>query len=76
VEKTSQISIHSPYITLGQFLKLSSIISSGGQAKSFLHDHSLIVNGVLENRRGRKLKVGDHLEYLGLHYEITPDDRP
>ena len=69
--KPTQISITSEYITLGQFLKLSHIISSGGEAKSFLHEHSLIVNGILENRRGRKLRVNDKLEYLGISYEIT-----
>ncbi|SFL97045.1 S4 domain protein YaaA [Paenibacillus sp. 1_12] len=49
------ISIHTDYITLGQFLKLADCISTGGQAKFFLQETVIHVNGELENRRGKKL---------------------
>lgn len=57
--ETTQIKIHDTYITLGQFLKLSSIISSGGMAKPFLQQTEVFVNGEPENRRGKKLYDGD-----------------
>lgn len=49
------VSIHTDYITLGQFLKLADCISTGGQAKPFLQETRITVNGEAENRRGRKL---------------------
>lgn len=49
------IEIHDSYITLGQFLKLADIISSGGMAKPFLQQMEVFVNGEPENRRGKKL---------------------
>ncbi|MEK8128936.1 S4 domain-containing protein YaaA [Paenibacillus filicis] len=59
------ISIRTDYITLGQFLKLSDCISTGGQAKSFLQETRISVNGEAENRRGRKLVVGDRVAVDG-----------
>lgn len=49
------VEISDNYITLGQFLKLTSIISSGGMAKPFLAQTEIYVNNEIENRRGKKL---------------------
>jgi ribosome-associated protein len=49
------IMIKTEYIALGQFLKLADCISTGGQAKSFLEETNITVNGEAENRRGKKL---------------------
>lgn len=51
----SFVEIEGKYITLGQFLKLADIISSGGMAKPFLQQMEVFVNNQPENRRGRKL---------------------
>jgi len=48
-------------LTLGQFLKMSNIIASGGEAKTFLQSTSVLVNGEKEERRGRKLFQGDQV---------------
>ncbi|QCT31884.1 MULTISPECIES: ribosome maturation protein RlbA [Bacillus amyloliquefaciens group] len=53
------ISIDTEMITLGQFLKLADVIQSGGMAKWFLSEHEVTVNNEPDNRRGRKLYVGD-----------------
>lgn len=58
------------HITLGQFLKEESIISSGGQAKFYLEDNPVTLNGEPEQRRGKKLRVGDHLVVDGQEYEF------
>ena len=47
------------YITLNVLLKITDIISTGGQAKYYLQTEEVYVNDVLENRRGRKLYPGD-----------------
>ncbi len=57
-----KISIHTDYITLGQFLKLADCISTGGQAKGFLMETAIRVNGEPENRRGKKLVPGDQVK--------------
>ena len=49
-------------ITLGQFLKNEGIIESGGQAKWFLQDFDVYLNGERETRRGKKLQVNDQIE--------------
>ena len=53
------VKIESEFITLGQFLKYESIVPSVGLVKWFLSEHEVLVNDVLENRKGRKLYKGD-----------------
>ena len=69
-KKTTEISIFTDYITLGQFLKLADIIESGGEAKSFLAENRVIIDGEEDNRRGRKLRGGEVIEILGQKYVI------
>jgi ribosome-associated protein len=59
------IGISTEYITLGQFLKLADCIGTGGEVKHFLQEKSVRVNDEIENRRGRKLRVGDRIEVEG-----------
>lgn len=50
-------------ITLGQFLKTEVIIESGGQAKWFLQDVEVLINGERETRRGKKLANQDRIDF-------------
>lgn len=65
--KQEIIHIRDEYITLGQILKLADCIQTGGQAKNFLAETRILVNGEEENRRGRKLYPGYviHVEGCG-----------
>lgn len=49
-------------MTLGQLLKETAIIGSGGQAKWFLKEMTVLVNGEPDDRRGRKLYPGDTIK--------------
>jgi ribosome-associated protein len=49
-------------ITLGQALKASNLVGSGGEAKVLIQNGEVRVNGEVETRRGRKLKKGDVVE--------------
>ena len=49
------------YITLQQVLKVLGVIGAGGDAKGFLSEVEVKVNGERETRRGRKLREGDVL---------------
>ena len=67
------IQIQTEYITLGQFLKLASIIDSGGNAKWFLSEYEVYVNGELDVRRGKKLRGGDRVEIPEIGSYIITD---
>ena len=70
IKKTTEISINTEYITLGQFLKLADIIQFGGEAKLFLAQNDVEIDGISDNRRGRKLRGGEVIEILGQKYVI------
>lgn len=55
----TEVSIETPYITLGQLLKEENVISTGGQAKWYLRENTVLVNQEPDDRRGRKLYPGD-----------------
>jgi ribosome-associated protein len=48
--------------TLGQALKVASIVGSGGEAKVVIQAGKVFVNSEVETRRGRKLHHGDVVE--------------
>jgi len=50
---------------LDQFLKMSGISGTGGQAKLMIQNGDVIVNGEVETRRRRKLSRGDVVEVNG-----------
>ncbi|AOM81404.1 S4 domain-containing protein YaaA [Salisediminibacterium beveridgei] len=58
-----RITITTEYMTLGQMLKETAMISSGGEAKWFLNDIPVFINdeNERETRRGRKLYPGDQI---------------
>ena len=58
------------FITLQALLKDLGIIQSGGSIKSFLADHLVYFNGELENRRGKKIRIGDSIEIPDLKTQI------
>jgi ribosome-associated protein len=53
------VAIRGDMIRLGQLLKLAGIVDSGGELKALLADTDVLVNGELEDRRGRQLHRGD-----------------
>ncbi|MCF8565715.1 S4 domain-containing protein YaaA [Alicyclobacillus tolerans] len=67
------IEIHSEYITLAQFLKKVDLISSGGEAKAFLANEQVYVNGEPEQRRGKKLYAGDRVLVFEEEYVLKAE---
>ena len=61
VPKSVKLRKDEPFITLGILLKVTGIIDTGGQAKFYLNENTVLVNGEEENRRGRKLYHGDQI---------------
>jgi S4 domain protein YaaA len=69
-----EIKIHTNYITLGQFLKHISIVSSGGEVKYFLKNNQVLINEEIDDRRGRKIYPGDKVIILGKEYIISHNE--
>ena len=59
-------------LCLDQFLKLTGIAGTGGQAKLMIQGGEIRVNGEIETRRRRKLSAGDVVEVDGNTY--SPDE--
>lgn len=66
-ENAKTIKITSEYITLGQFLKFTNVISNGGEAKYFIANNKIFLNGEQIFQRGKKIRrhdkisINDHL---------------
>lgn len=56
------VPIRDDAIELDKFLKLSGAVDSGGQVKGLIEDRLIRVNGQVETRRRRQLRLGDVVE--------------
>lgn len=65
-----QITISTEFVTLGQFLKIANLIQTGGEAKFFLQEHEVYIDGERDNRRGRKLYDQMIVEIESKQYQI------
>ena len=52
-------------IRLDQFLKLSGLVRSGGEAKHLIQEGQVWLNGVIETHRSKKLRPGDKVTLAG-----------
>lgn len=62
------IAITTEFIRLQDLMKLGSLTASGGEAKQLIQDGQVRVNGEICLQRGRKLRPGDVVTYLGRDY--------
>ena len=66
-----RVPITTDFIKLESFLKLANAAESGGMAKNFIQNGEVEVNGETCTMRGKKLRVGDRVRFLGAVYEVT-----
>ncbi|CAH0217980.1 hypothetical protein SRABI76_02435 [Microbacterium oxydans] len=66
------ISIGGDMIRLGQFLKFSGLLDSGGDAKEVVIDGYVTVNDEVDRRRGRQLHDGDLVTFEGRTVRVRP----
>jgi len=57
-------------MTLGQAIKASGLVGTGGEAKVLIQAGEVSVNGEVETRRGRRLEEGDVVEVGDERLEI------
>lgn len=65
------VKITTEYIELQQFLKITDWVSTGGEAKIAVKRLEIKVNGIKEDRRGRKLYPGDKVRIQNKEYEVS-----
>lgn len=68
--------ISTEFIKLDSFLKAVNAVGSGGEAKMIIADGEVLVNGSVEQRRGRKLRPGDRVEVAGHSYCVEEGGEP
>ena len=66
------VSLRGPFITLVQAVKVVGLVASGGQAKRFVREGGITVNGQPEQRPGRKLVAGDRFAIGAQEWVIQP----
>lgn len=73
--KKETVKINTDFIQLQSFLKFKGIAETGGQAKEFIQDGIIAVNGEICTARGKKLRNGDIVSAFATDYEITNENK-
>ena len=66
-----EIKIRDEFIKLGQALKKAGLVESGVDAKFFIQDGQVKLNGETELQRGKKLYNGDVVSFNGETIQIV-----
>lgn len=69
--KVEEIPIQTEYIRLDAFLKLANLVESGGMAKNVIQDGQVRVNGEACLQRGKKLRPGDTVSFMGSQARVA-----
>lgn len=64
------VKISTEFIRLGQLVKLLDLVDTGGHVTVYLLSNEILVNGVDEKRRGKKLYPNDVVTLDGEEYRI------
>ena len=66
-----EVKINTEFIKLDSFLKWCGAVSLGSEAKMFIMNGEVLVNGEVCTQRGKKLYKGDIVEFNGESYEVV-----
>ena len=58
-----EFKLEGEYIPLIQLLKVTSLVSSGGEAQTFVTEGKVKYNGTVDLRKRLKVRVGDVVEF-------------
>ena len=64
------IKIRDDFIKLGQAMKLAGLVESGVEAKINIQEGYVKVNGQTQYERGKKIHVGDVIEFDGQQVKV------
>ncbi|MDK7139129.1 RNA-binding S4 domain-containing protein [Corynebacterium simulans] len=69
-----EVSIKGDSIKLGQFIKLASLVGTGGEAKELIAQGEVTVNGQVQTQRGATLYPGDEVSIDGTSARVAAAD--
>lgn len=72
-EKEVPFALRGEYITLDALMKAAGLASTGGEAKARILEGEVKVDGVVETRRGRKLRGGEAVAAAGSVIRVEAD---
>ena len=67
------VTIHTEFIKLQDFLKFVNAVETGGMAKNVILEEEVRVNGEVCTMRGKKLRPGDVVSFHGGQWRVTED---
>ena len=65
----NEVKIKTEFIKLDSFLKWAGVVSLGSEAKMYILDELVKVNGEVCVQRGKKIRPGDIVEFEGELYK-------
>ncbi len=68
-----EVKMKTEFIKLDSFLKWAGAVSQGSEAKAYILDGQVKVNGELEIRRGKKIYPGDKVDFNGEIYQAVAE---
>lgn len=68
---TMEVKIQTEFIKLDSFLKFCGAASLGSEAKMYVLDELVKVNGEICTQRGKKLYRGDIVEFNGETFKVV-----
>ena len=69
----NEVKIKTEFIKLDSFLKWAGIASLGSEAKMYILDELVKVNGEVCVQRGKKIRPGDIVEFQGESYKAIQE---
>ena len=70
---TIDIPIHTEFIKLQDAMKFANLVYSGGEAKTLIQEGEVLGNGEVCTMRGKKLRPGDVVTFMGGSWRVTGD---
>lgn len=67
------IQINTEYIRMDSLMKLAALVSMGGEAKHFIQDGHVKLNGEVCTQRTKKIRPGDIVEFNGEEVTVQYD---
>ncbi|MBB6056142.1 RNA-binding S4 domain-containing protein [Tolumonas osonensis] len=58
-------------VELFKILKFENLAASGGEAKAMIEDGLVLVNGLVETQKRKKIVSGDIIEVMSTEYKIV-----
>lgn len=67
------VKINTPFIKLDAFLKYINEASTGGEAKYYIEEGEIRVNGEICRMRGKKIRPGDTVIFKDTQYTVKEE---